>query len=49
MSEETKLIGVTIQKSIYDKIVAQLKPLETVQDYIRKAVLEKLNQQEATE
>ena len=40
--EETKLVGVTMPLSTYNEIVATLKPLETVQDFIRDAVKEKL-------
>ena len=47
MSEETKLVGVSLKISTYDKIVAQLKPLENVQDFIRDAVNEKLEKLEA--
>lgn len=42
MSEETKLVGVTISLSTYTAIVITLKPLESVQDFIRKAIDEKL-------
>jgi len=38
MSEETKLVGVTIPKTAYTLIVNKLKPLETVQDYIRTLI-----------
>ena len=39
---ETKLVGVTIPLSQYNEIVALLKPLETVQDFFRDAIDEKL-------
>ena len=42
MSEETKLVGVTIPLKTYTKLVAELKPLETAQDFIRLAIDEKL-------
>jgi hypothetical protein len=42
MSEETKLVGVTMPLKTYNSIVAKLKPLETTQDFIRDAINEKL-------
>jgi hypothetical protein len=42
MVDETKLVGVTIPLTTYNKIVEQLKPLESVQDFIREATEEKL-------
>ena len=37
-TQETKLVGVTIPLAQYNAIVAKLKPLETVQDFIREAI-----------
>jgi uncharacterized protein CbrC (UPF0167 family) len=39
------LSGVTIPQAEYDEIVSRLKPLETVQDFIRKAITEKLTKE----
>lgn len=45
MSDEPmKLVGVTMPLSTYKKIVAQLKPLENVQDFIRALIDEKLKE-----
>lgn len=47
MSEENKLIGVTLPMSTYKAIVEKLKPLENVQDFIRQAIEEKLKEAQA--
>jgi hypothetical protein len=39
---ETKLVGVTIPQKQYDEILTRLKPLETVQDFIRTLIEKEL-------
>jgi tetrahydromethanopterin S-methyltransferase subunit G len=39
---KTQLIGVTISEDQYNAIVARLAKLESVQDFIRKAIDEKV-------
>jgi hypothetical protein len=47
MSEETKLVGVTLPLSTYIAIVKRLKPLESVQDYIRTLIEKDLREAKA--
>jgi tetrahydromethanopterin S-methyltransferase subunit G len=42
MSEETKLVGVTLPQKQYLAIIDRLGKLETVQDFIRQAITEKI-------
>ena len=39
---QTKLVGVTIPQAQYDEILSRLKPLETVQDFIRTLIEKEL-------
>jgi hypothetical protein len=42
MDEETKTISLILPLTDYNGIVERLKPLESVQDYLRKIIKEKL-------
>jgi cAMP phosphodiesterase len=47
MSEENKLVGVTMPLTTYTAVVTRLKPLQTVQDYIRTLIEKDLREVKA--
>ena len=48
MSEKiSKLVGLSLPIETYNAIIAQLKPLESVQDFIRALIDEKLKEAQA--